>query len=88
MPCHDFIVDSDEFMQSSVQQAIPTNYHGGIKGGVYYEKLLEHFVAWKLLKLGESFHTPYVDVAACSSPWATLLRDKGIDAFAVDLTLL
>jgi len=87
MPCHDFVVDSDEFMQFVQQAGFPSNYHGGIKGGVYFEKLLEHFVAWKLLKLGESIHTPYVDVAACSSPWTKILRGKGIESFAIDLSV-
>jgi SAM-dependent methyltransferase len=87
MPCHDFAVDSDEFMQFVQQAGFPSNYHGGIKGGVYFEKLLEHFVAWKLLKLDESTHTPYVDVAACSSPWARIQRKKGIESFAIDLSV-
>jgi SAM-dependent methyltransferase len=87
MSCHDLVVDSDEFMQFVQQAGFPPNYHGGITGGVYIEKLLEHFVAWKLLTLGESFHTPYVDVAACSSPWAKILRRKGIESYAIDLSV-
>jgi hypothetical protein len=87
MSCHDFVVDTDEFRQFVRQAGFPSNYHGGIKGGVYFEKLLEHFVAWKLLKLGEPIHTPYVDVAACSSPWAKILRGKGIESFAIDLSV-
>jgi hypothetical protein len=87
MPCRNLAVEIKEFTEFVQQINFPSNYHGGIKGGVYYEKLLEHFVAWKLLRLDDSFHAPYVDIAACSSPWARLLRGKGIEAFAIDLSV-
>lgn len=87
IPCHDFVVDAQEFIEFLQAANFPAEYHGGIRGGVYYEKLLEHFVAWKFLNLGESFQAPYMDVAACSSPWAKILHSKGIEAYAVDLSV-
>jgi SAM-dependent methyltransferase len=85
--CHDFVVGTQEFIEFVQATNFPADYHGGTKGGVYYEKLLEHFVAWKFLNLGGSFQAPYMDVAACSSPWAKILHSKGIEAYAVDLSV-
>jgi hypothetical protein len=87
MPCQDLLVDVKEFIRFVQEANLPSNYHGGLKGGVYYEKLLEHFVAWKFLGLGNCFEVPYVDIAACSSPWAMILRQKGIEAYAIDLSV-
>lgn len=85
MPSSGITVDPDEFAHFVDIAGFPLDYHGGQCRGVYREKLLEHFVAWKLLQLADSKHVPYLDVAACSSPWAKLLRDRGIEAFAIDL---
>lgn len=85
--CNDYIVDLEEFREFVQHMGFPLNYHGGITGGVYEEKLLEHFIAWKFLRLSSAFQGVYVDVAACSSPWARLLRDKGIEAYAIDLSV-
>jgi len=84
-PCADLVVDLSEFADFVRHAGFPADYHGGIAGGVYHEKLLEHFVAWSLLRLAAPDASPYVDVAACTSPWAKLLRGKGIEAYAIDL---
>lgn len=47
------------------------------------EKILEHFVAFELLHLEKSDF--YIDVAACNSPFAFLLHNKGYDSMAIDL---
>lgn len=69
------------------QNWFPSNYHGGIKSGVWKEKLLEHFLASELLELmNYGKDDIYVDVAASGSPWVKNLRDrKNIKAFAIDL---
>lgn len=87
MPCDDLYLDPAEFEEFVRRFRFPSDYHGGVDGGVYAEKLLEHFVAWKLLSLGHSDAGRYVDVAACSSPWAKLLRETGVDAYAIDLEI-
>jgi|TARA_Y100000310_G_scaffold283234_1_gene305079 hypothetical protein len=83
----DYNVDIQDFAAFCEKAGFPSHYHGGVEGGVWHEKLLEHFIADDLL--GLSNFTPeqkYVDVAACSSPWAKLLREKhGVSAFAIDL---
>jgi hypothetical protein len=83
----DYTVDIQQFTDFYQNAGFPTEYHGGIDSGVWYEKLLEHFIADDLLGLSDL--TPdqtYIDVAACASPWARLLREKrGIKAFAIDL---
>lgn len=86
--CHDLEVDSEEFGNFIQCIGFPLDYHGGPKGGVYQEKLLEHFIVWKFLNfLHPDQYTPYVDIAASSSPWVKLLREKGIESFAIDLTV-
>lgn len=87
VPCFDFVVEPDEFRDFVHRAAFPAGYHGGVGGGVYYEKLLEHYVAWKFLFLDDAAYGSYVDVAACSSPWAMILRRNGIESFAIDLSV-
>jgi SAM-dependent methyltransferase len=87
MPCADYRVDPSAFRDWRAQAGFPSDYHGGAAGGVYDEKLLEHYVAWQLLSLSSPSGAPYVDVAACASPWAKLLRERGIEAHAIDLAV-
>lgn len=85
MPCGDLRIEPDDFRRFRQQIEFPGGYHGGQLDGVYDEKLLEHYVAWHLLGLDRPGATPYVDVAACASPWAKLLRAQEIEAYAIDL---
>ncbi|MGP1579445.1 MAG: hypothetical protein ACTTH5_00240 [Wolinella sp.] len=75
----DFLVDVDGFQVFKRAYPFPENYHGGRDSGVWEEKLLEHYVAWYMLGI-EHFQSGaiYIDVAACQSPWAKLLRDRGL----------
>ena len=45
-------------------------------GDARMEKCLEHYLSLKQLRIGEN--DCYMDVAASGSPWARLLRDKGM----------
>ncbi|MFC1680189.1 methyltransferase domain-containing protein [Pseudomonadota bacterium] len=85
IPTNQFKIDLTEFEKFILTSGFPSDYLGGTKSEVYREKLLEHFVAWKFLRLDSDLYTPYVDIAACSSPWAKLLRDIGVEASAIDL---
>lgn len=85
--CQDFAVDAAEFRRFKETAGFQHVYHGGKVGGVFNEKNLEHFVAWKLIGLERLQAAPYLDIAACASPWARLLRERGIEAFAIDLEL-
>lgn len=84
----DYYLDLGAFNSFLESRWFPLDYHGGINSGVWHEKLLEHFVAKELLAL-DSYDPSdiYVDIAACDSPWAAILREKlGIHAFAIDLS--
>jgi hypothetical protein len=83
--CEDYVVDPAAFAAFVDGAGFDPAYHGGIAGGVHAEKLLEHYVAWELLGLRDGPAAPYVDIAACGSPWARLLRERGIEAHAIDL---
>lgn len=84
--CADLHLDAAAFDRFCRKVAFPIDYHGGPSGGVYAEKLLEHFVAWEQLELEhDASRCPYVDVAGAASPWAKLLRDQGRDAWSIDL---
>jgi len=85
VPCHDLVLDPVRFAAFVAEAGFDPGYHGGRAGGVYDEKLLEHFVAWELLGLADPASGPYVDIAACGSPWARLLRQRGVEAHAIDL---
>lgn len=87
MPCIDFSIDATEFQAWQARFPFPADYHGGEGSGVYTEKLLEHYVAWRLLGLGSAGALPYLDIAACSSPWARVLRGQGLQADAIDLAV-
>ena len=80
-------LDPARFAEFKSRLPFPPNYHGGPDGGVWDEKLLEHFIAFDRLGLdGLSETDIYLDVAACESPWASILRDElNIQACAIDL---
>lgn len=82
-----YTFDRNRFDRFTKDFAFPPDYHGGIDSGVWNEKLVEHFLAWDLLGLENYSETDvYVDVAACSSPWAKMLREHKISAIAIDKT--
>jgi SAM-dependent methyltransferase len=82
------VLSRSEFDEFKRRFSFPADYHGGKEGGVYDEKLLEHFIAYNLSGLKEFGENDiYVDVAACASPWAKILRKSDITAFAIDLEL-
>ncbi|MGD9832017.1 MAG: methyltransferase domain-containing protein [Piscinibacter sp.] len=84
--CGDYAADETAFAAFKQRLRFPVDYHGGESGAVYEEKLLEHFVAWDLLGLSDRPQRwPYVDIASASSPWASILRAQGFEAFSMDL---
>ena len=86
VPLTDYHADLERFGEFSKTAGFPADYHGGVHGGVYREKLLEHFVAWDLLALQrDGRRVPYIDIASAASPWANLLRIRGVEAYSIDL---
>ena len=51
VPVDDYRVDPKTFAHFKAAQSFPENYHGGRDGGVWDEKLLEHFIAARQLGL-------------------------------------
>ena len=87
--CQDYSVDLAAFLEFQKFICFPPNYHGGIRGGVWNEKLLEHFVASDFLEhFRNNRFTPYIDIAGGASPWALLLRSHGIEAYSIDLKII
>jgi len=84
---HDYVPSLDGFKDFQAEHYFPLDYHGGINGSVWNEKILEHWIAAECLELMN--YKPdevYIDVAAGTSPWAKILRDRiGISAYAIDL---
>jgi len=85
----DYTPDVKNYHEFCREMQFPADYHGGIKGGVYNEKLLEHFIAYDLLRLRSYGNEDvYIDVAAGSSPWALLLRKTiNVEAYAIDFII-
>jgi SAM-dependent methyltransferase len=76
-----------EFEEFKSKNWFPEDYYGGHQSHVWDEKLLEHWISSELLKLMSYTEKDiFVDIAACSSPWAKILREhKNIQAFAIDM---
>ena len=84
---NDYAPKIEGFTEFKRANWFPPTYHGGLDGGVWDEKLLEHWISYERLEL-ESFRPTdiYVDIAAASSPWARELRNRHqFEAFANDL---
>jgi len=81
----DLVVNPAAYRDFKSKLPFPLDYHGG----VWEEKVLEHFLAFDLLGIAEFGPDDlYIDIAAGSSPWAQLVREKmGINAYALDLNV-
>lgn len=85
----DYQADADAFRAFHAAGLFPSDYHGGAASSVWDEKLLEHFIAFQLLALKNfTGDDMYIDIAACNSPWAHVLKTRfGMNAYAIDLEL-
>ncbi|WP_162560023.1 methyltransferase domain-containing protein [Methylotetracoccus oryzae] len=83
----DYTPNPIEFKYFQSNQWFPPDYHGGAKSVVWDEKLLEHWISADRLGLATyGVDDLYVDMAASSSPWVKVLRERyGLQAFALDL---
>jgi len=81
------VLDPVRFARFKSLLPFPPKYYGGESGGVWDEKLLEHFIAFERLGLEQLDDDEiYLDIAAFESPWASLLRNKlSVQAYAIDL---
>jgi len=89
IPTGEFIVDVRDFGLFQTQMPFSPDYHGGVSSGVWNEKIMEHYIAYRLLGLSEYGRDDlYVDVAAACSPWARILRERlRMQAFAIDVNI-
>ena len=74
------ISDFDQWLRDFGE--VPAHYKP--LGDVAIEKCLEHYLAYR--HLGLSKGDVYVDVAASDSPWARILRRRGVKAYRLDLS--
>jgi len=83
----DFTPSYARFQEFQAENWFHPSYHGGRAGGVWDEKLLEHWISSDLLGLAEyGADDIYVDAAASGSPWVKELRERrNLSAFAIDL---
>lgn len=89
IPIKDYTIDSSTFHEFVKVVNFPEEYHGGKNSAVWYEKLIEHYIAYDLLGI-KSFMSNdiYIDIAACGSPWAKILReDFEKNSYAIDLEI-
>jgi hypothetical protein len=78
-------VDPETFTEFRNRFVFPDNYHGGIDGPVWDEKILEHYLAYELAIKHLPENNKYIDIAAFRSPWTSILREQHIDAYAIDM---
>ncbi len=82
-----YCIQMDALDRFKKQFAFPESYCRGKSSSLIEEKYLEHFLAYTLAGLVDFDRRCdiYVDVAASSSPWALMLRDRGYQAYAIDI---
>ena len=78
-------VSAPDFTAFQETFPFPSDYYDGTGGAIHVEKQLEHYIAWLLIGPERPQMQPYLDVAACASPWAMLLRERGVESYAIDL---
>lgn len=82
----ELIIEKDEFEQFKSDFVFGDSFYGGPKTPIFNEKILEHFISFKL-SVENRFNGDdvYIDIAAADSPWVMLLRKKGYKSYAIDL---
>jgi hypothetical protein len=80
---------SEEFRDFRNQFPFPLDYYRGRARLNWEEKLLEHFIAFRLGGLAhfDLGRDVYMDIAASNSHWVKMLRKKGYIAYAIDLNV-
>lgn len=80
----DYTVDPSDVTRFFSDFHFGSRFYNG-KGPLYTEKVLEHYIAFQLGVQRMPAGGQYMDIAACNSPWAMILRQKGYRADAIDL---
>lgn len=87
IPAEELVLNKSEFALFENDFRFGNNFYGGKSSTLYNEKVLEHFIAYKFcIRQLHRSEDVYVDIAAANSPWAKLLREKGYNAVAIDLS--
>ncbi len=82
VPVVDAPVDLGDFEDWFDRYAVLGRYYRPF-GDIHIEKCLEHYIVDRELRLGRG--DTYVDVASAGSPWARVLRRRGVEAYRLDL---
>jgi ubiquinone/menaquinone biosynthesis C-methylase UbiE len=83
IPVRDYAVDVRDFEQWRRRFPELDRMYAPL-GDVHIEKLLEHYLTCTLLNIRSG--DILIDVAACGSPWAQVLRREGIESYRLDLS--
>lgn len=94
IPVRSLTISPSEFAEFQKHLPFPSGYFSR-DATLRNEKLLEHFIAYKLGNLARSIPSNmaagdrkgffYLDVAGCGSPWVQVLNEKGVNATCIDL---
>jgi len=82
IPVVDASVDLDDFEDWLDRYAVLGRFYRRF-GEMRIEKCLEHYIVARELRLRRG--DTYVDVASAGSPWARVLRYRGVEAYRLDL---
>ena len=82
VPVVDAPIDLGEFQDWLDRYAILGRFYRRF-GEMRIEKCLEHYIVARELRLRRG--DTYVDVASAGSPWARVLRRRGVEAYRLDL---
>lgn len=78
----DYEVELDDFIAWR-KRHMQINKHYRKIGDVGIEKLLEHYLTDTILEVKKE--DVFIDVAASGSPWARILRERGCEAYRLDV---
>lgn len=79
----DYKINVSEFHKWREKYSFPESYRNTFKG-IENEKLLEHYLSWKLLGLTDG--DVFVDVAAHESPWYKIVQEiDHVNSYCLDL---
>ncbi len=82
VPVVDALIDLAAFLAWLRRFAVLDRFYRRF-GDIWIEKCFEHYLVDR--ELGLASNDTYVDVASAGSPWARVLRHRGVDAYRLDL---
>jgi len=83
IPVEEMDIDINDF-ENWLDSFPALQKHYSHMGDVVIEKCLEHYLTYNRLNIRTE--DIFIDIAACGSPWANILRNSGVKSYRLDMT--